>query len=205
MSRTAFLVFASALLLLIPSVCAATKRYAKVKVINHSSRTIAAISLVHKYSDVYKSSAEWGLISDGHHSSLHQVAYNTGWLTTGRDWWMVTWYDDKLKTEYYLDPANLRNVVDVLEAVAPIVAAGVAGYGGAVLAGPAGAQLGMGIALAVSNELTNSATTAGFKQHILSSDDEGHVVSIYLFNNGDVKIESPSGVSWTKYSSRPVS
>ncbi|PKS05649.1 hypothetical protein jhhlp_008168 [Lomentospora prolificans] len=76
-----------------------TKRTAKVVIRNNTSNPIAAVGVAHKYSDDYKNSGSWGIVQPGEVTEeTMEVEYNTGFLTTGRDWWLVTWYSMDMKT-----------------------------------------------------------------------------------------------------------
>lgn len=198
--------------LCVGTIVGATKRTAKVKVINHSSQTIRSVSVVHKYSDNYKDRHIFDELEDGAEAEGGTVSYNTGIFTTGKDWWVVTWYDGTYERRYYSDPNNFRNVIDLLEKVAPAalkVAASLAAKYAAVKSGnPQHAKLfskaAKKVAGLAADLLFNSESTDGFKQHILRSDDEGEFVSIYIYNNGAISIKSPSGTSDTVYKSEKV-
>ncbi|KAL6900490.1 hypothetical protein GGI43DRAFT_383964 [Trichoderma evansii] len=62
------------------------KRTATVSIRNNTSKPIFAVSLLHKYSDVYKNRKEWAAIAAGDVTNeTLKVEYNTGFFTTGRD------------------------------------------------------------------------------------------------------------------------
>ncbi|KAK9759677.1 hypothetical protein K7432_017061, partial [Basidiobolus ranarum] len=71
---------------------AATHRIAKVEVHNETSGPIYAVSVVHKYSNVYKNRKEWTEIGSGQSTCDNPMTidYDTGALTIGKDWWLIT-------------------------------------------------------------------------------------------------------------------
>ncbi len=98
---------------------AVTTRTAKVEVTNNTDKVISYLSVVHKYSNEHQSIFDYGGIPNGSSttdfikkacytedmSEISQdreeceIRYNTGFGTTGRDWWLVTWSyfnDDKV-------------------------------------------------------------------------------------------------------------
>lgn len=162
-----------------------TKRHAKARIINRTGHDIMTASIVHKYSDNYKNITRppMGKIPNGETSSEYlKVEYNTGFGTTGRDWWLVTWqYDDE--KVYYTDPNNFRGIFDFMEKIASSV-------------------VSSEMSSALADALFNSEGTSGFKQHILRSEDQNKFVDFILKPNGKVEIKSPSGKSETVYSSK---
>mmetsp|Transcript_11975 Transcript_11975/g.18195 ORF Transcript_11975/g.18195 Transcript_11975/m.18195 type:complete len:163 (+) Transcript_11975:205-693(+) len=147
------------------------------------------------------------------------VNYHTGRFTTGRDWWYVAFTTED-GIFYQSNPQNGRDIIDGLEQVCfyatniigggsicttgacahqavgatraglpRIITAGYAAYGGAV--GLAGA-----VGLVVTNTMMNTESTAGFKQHILRTEDAGKVTTIIIRKN-EVIFRSTSGVSKT--------
>lgn len=188
-----------------------TKRTARVSVRNNTADAIVAVSVVHKYSDNYTNQGQWGIIPPGELADeTMDVEYNTGAFTTGRDWWVITWFDPAMTTQRFSDPENFRNIVDALEKVAPSAVGAAAG----AIAGLASSWTGPGavaarqaakrVAKLATEQLTNDASTDGFKQHILRSEDEGELTEIVI--NGDLTItfKSKSGDSETVSSSREV-
>jgi hypothetical protein len=92
--------------------------YATVR--NNTSQPLLGVSLVHKYSDEFKEEQQWGLVQPGEAGEEHlAVQFNTGFMTTGRDWWLVTWFSPDMKTILFSDPNNFRDIVDGLETLAP--------------------------------------------------------------------------------------
>ena len=63
---------------------------ASIEIVNNTGRTLLSVSVAHKYSDNYKNDHTWTVIRDGAATSTTQVDFNTGFLTTGKDWWVVT-------------------------------------------------------------------------------------------------------------------
>lgn len=192
---------------------AKTTRTATAVVINYTGAPIYAVSLIHKYSNDFESHHEYSRVRHGYRTTSRRgaVKYNTGFFTLGKDWWLVSWYNEKFTRQYYSNPNNFRGIIDGLESVAPSLVSAAAG----AVAGVATAASGPGaivaasvaaeaVATATSLVLFNSGTTAGFKQHILRKSDEKQLVRIYLYSNGRIRITSPSGTSHTVYSSIPT-
>lgn len=188
---------------------AKTHRTASVVVHNNTPNNLLSVSLVHKYSDNYKNQQQWPVIHPGGDGEgLLTVDYNTGALTTGRDWWLLTWYSEDLKTQYYTDPTNFRGVFDALDKVAPSAIQAVIGGAVALItseSGPvaaAAAAAAVALAKETTSRLFNSEGTAGFKQHILRAEDANRITSITVNGDGSVVFRSNSGTSKTVYSSK---
>jgi hypothetical protein len=198
------------------SASAKTKRQSNAIVTNATGKTIVYATIIHKYSDVYKNNQTWANLPNGSNTTASplKVNYNTGFLTTGKDWWRVQFKLAKGKM-CYTDPNNFREVFDAIDK-AVLANAGVAGEklgnvlgeaAGTYLAGPPGAVVGEQVggpagkaaANGIANALFNGEATIGFKQHILRTEDENRTVNITLFDNGKARISSPSGVSETVY------
>jgi len=222
---------------------AVTTRTAQAEVSNRTGKDIAFLRIEHKYSSDFIIWLDAAYLLDGTTSgnffqkqcftdqdgsllevsaqtALCEITYNTGFGTTGRDWWRVSWSyvgDDKV---YFTDPNNFRSQIDLLEkysvplvsmaaATAGVVAgaactAATAGAcGPLVAAGIGGLAVVYGGAItAITAESTSSNSTAGFKQHILEDEDEGKTTRIVLNKDGTVVFTSSSGSSETVYSSK---
>lgn len=184
-----------------------TTRSANAVVINNTGRTIRAVSIVHKYSDVFKSRHDYAELAPGASTPRASVRYNTGFGTTGRDWWVITWYSDDYTRRYCSNPENFRETIDILEEVAPSVLSYAAGK---AAKDPSVTKAAETVAEETSKLLFNTESTAGFKQHILRTSDQNGDVSITLNDDESIVIRSPSGTSETRYSAkatgiRPVS
>ncbi len=178
------------------------RKSATVKIVNNSSHNIISAGVVHKYSDVYSDSHIFTDIKQGQASSdeMH-VSFNIGFFTTGRDWWQVTWVTDDGKA-HLTTPNNFRDIIDRLETVSTKIVGPLATIGAAAAAiASGGTATPVAIAAAtlvttvVANVLSNSESTAGFKQHILREDDTGeNKIVIY---DDRVEFKSHSGDSST--------
>lgn len=158
---------------------AATKRSAYVTVRNNTPNPIRAVTVLHKYSNNYKHRGDWDIIQTSNTSdSKLTVEYNTGFFTTGRDWWLVTWQNEDKTWFYYSDPKNLRRIFDTIEGISP------------------GNRL---------KSLFNSESTTGFKQHILRKEDANQVTEIIINKDNTITFHSRSGDSSTGSSFTPVS
>ncbi|ORX90687.1 hypothetical protein BCR34DRAFT_501828 [Clohesyomyces aquaticus] len=192
-----------------------TKRNALVKIQNNTPDTITGVSVSHKYSDVYKNQGDWTLpIAPGQLSTetMTEVEYNTGAFTTGRDWWMVTYHRENSASVrpnevkmWYSDPENFRSIIDFLEKAAPSLiktAINVAkGSNPQLLPAAKAAQI---VSKVMCKLMFNDESTAGFKQHILRSEDEGKVTVITINKDDTITFKSVSGKSETVTSTRWV-
>ncbi|MDE9484247.1 hypothetical protein [Xenorhabdus bovienii] len=91
-----------------------TKKEALVSVCNYTNQEVLSISVVHKYSSVYKNehTFEKGLSHDFCSPSM-TVDYNVGLGTYGSDWWMVTWVAED-GTTYISCPNEFSHIYDIL-------------------------------------------------------------------------------------------
>lgn len=187
-----------------------TNRTALATVHNSTDQPMFAVSLVHKYSDDYKNRKEWPVISPGETAAdALTVEYRTGFGTTGRDWWLITWYNADMTVQYYSAPNNFRGIIDGLESIAPDAVEVAATAAAAVITAESGgtAQAAAAVLVKAAKETTeklvNAESTEGFKQHILRSEDAGKVTTITIGNG--VSFNSKSGVSNTGFKSKRVS
>lgn len=201
-------IFNCALLALAATV-EATKRTATVSVQNSTPHNLMSVSLIHKYSDNYKHARQWPIIRPHQASSDNlRVEYNTGFGTTGKDWWMLSWYSQDMKTQYYTNPNNFRGLFDALDKVAPSVIQAAVKVVGTVIAGDSGpngeraVETVAAVARDTTSRLFNTETTKGFKQHILRSEDSNAVTRIIINNDGTVSFFSRSGTSKTVYANK---
>lgn len=62
---------------------------------------------------------ELGPIADGHKMAFSERArFRTGFMTTGRDWWFVSWVtqeSDKSTKVWFIYPDNFRSLIDYLD------------------------------------------------------------------------------------------
>ncbi|KAI8891850.1 hypothetical protein BC833DRAFT_533610, partial [Globomyces pollinis-pini] len=156
--------------------------------------------------DVFKNDKTFDQLAAGQTSDPLKVEYNTGFGTTGVDWWTVGWTQVKenegsLETKAcYFNPANFRNIIDSMEQVFPTIVSQVVKVG-------VTAATKSSIAGTVSKELSdeflktifNNESTEGFKRHFLESEDEGQTVTLTIKDDGKATIKSPSGESETVY------
>lgn len=180
----------------------ADHQVASVKVVNNTSRTLLSISLSHKYSDVYKNSHTWENIGNNSGTSTSEVDFNTGFWTTGRDWWVLTWVDDQGNT-YMTDPNNFRSILDFLEKITNRIAEPLAELATAVAVGspePTSKALAAAAAVsgAIAEALLNNESTDGFKQHILREEDTKKPTVITI-KDDEVEFSSESGISTTVF------
>lgn len=191
---------------------AKTHRQALATVYNDTPNHVISVSLLHKYSDVYKNHEEYGMIKPYGDSGLSfgvpycHADFNTGFGTTGVDWWAVSWYTSDLQNFCFTDPANFRGFFDAVDHVAPPLITAVAGVAAAIISegNPVATGKAVELAWATTNELFNTEGTKGYKQHMLTSDDSQRIVELHIKTNGKFEIHSPSGKSTTKYTCRRI-
>ena len=185
-----------------------------IRVSNQTGRTIEVVTVAHKYSDVYKNSETFANLPNGFTTNSFIADYNTGFGTTGKDWWALTWRFQGENAVYITNPNNFRAFFDAADTVGPALFKAVGSFagrtagmaagtavepgGGTALAGIAGATAGSLAAGAIASVLFNSETTVGFKQHILRSEDEDSDTVIIIKSQG-VTFHSPSGDSDTVF------
>ncbi|MBS0639510.1 MAG: hypothetical protein U1E70_28175 [Acetobacteraceae bacterium] len=181
-----------------------THRRAPVRVVNNTGKTLLSVTVSHKYSDNYKNEHTWTNVQNGQTTDEALfVDYNTGFLTTGRDWWFVSAIDDKGVT-YITDPPNGRAFLDVMEkcgntVLGPIAAAAAKMALGSpepvtkLISGAVAATTG------ISTLLLNKEGTTGFKQHILRSDDQSgpNLIILKNYTKDGCEFRSHSGSSST--------
>ncbi|KAF2676705.1 hypothetical protein K458DRAFT_410183 [Lentithecium fluviatile CBS 122367] len=188
---------------------------AQVKIQNNTPDTLSGVGVAHKYSDNYKNDYTWeeSIVPGATSTETMTVEYNTGWLTTGRDWWMVTYHRNVPSAErsgelkmWYTAPKNLRNVIDILEQMAPkLIKAAID-----KLKKPGDPRkMAAGVAAGVVSKVMcklmfNDESTDGFKQHILREADEDRVTTIVINADNTVTFKSKSGNSNTGTDTRWV-
>lgn len=190
---------------------AVTKRAANVNVFNYTPKVIEWVSVAHKYSNNYKDHGAWGQLMPNTGTINPMRAYfNTGFGTTGQDWWVVSWKYAGDSRTCFTNPNNFRIVIEELERGALKQVRPLGEKAGAYLvslihAGLAkpGALIGGEAAQALGNALLNTESTVGFKKHVLrESDTRSFGVYMDIYDNGKLRINSPSGASWTVYDCR---
>jgi len=187
-----------------------TTRTAQAVVQNYTNVPIKSVSLVHKYSNNHKNLGKWPWLAHGESSTPLDVQYNTGAFTTGRDWWLVSWYSADYKTRYYSAPNNFRAGFDSLEQVAgpglfDVISAAQTAASSAGTVVKVAATVATNVAAATVSGAFNGESTDGFKQHILRGEDANRVTEVALHADGSVHWRSASGNSATGWTSRIVS
>ncbi|MGR9114673.1 MAG: hypothetical protein ACU85E_02825 [Gammaproteobacteria bacterium] len=179
-----------------------THRKAKVLIENQTGQRILSVSVGHKYSNDYKNTFDWeGPIEIGKTTNAGMVVdYHTGALTTGRDWWVVSWVTEDGKT-YVTNPKNLRGIIDFLEGIGSKISAPLASLATALSLAPEPVISKVtGAAVAVTSVVVggfcNAESTNGFKQHILRKNDQDAPTKIIL-KQDTVVFHSKSGESIT--------
>ncbi len=197
------------LALSLASTAHAKTRSTTVKVENHTGKTIETLSVIHKYSDDHKETKTWSNIQNGRATpSKLNIRYNTGFGTSGQDWWYVAY---KLKGESfvrYTNPRNGRSVIDTIERFSKHNANWAANELGNLPTKTIKTKVAKRVAQLVIKEsakyLLNNGSTAGFKKHLLRSKDQSGGVTIKLFSNQKVGFYSKSGQSTTGTSTKQL-
>lgn len=162
-------------------------KQAKVVLVNKTSGDLLSVGIVHKYSNDYKEKQDWAAIKKGEKTSSFTVNYTTGLLTTGQDWWAISWIDTKGKM-YITDPKNIRGFVDFLETVTGPFAKLAATLSGVAITDPEPFSKAAAAALAITSAatavLTNKESTKGFKSFILRPEDAGSTIKITIRDSG---------------------
>jgi hypothetical protein len=173
-----------------------TENSAPVVIGNASSRTFRTIGVSHKYSDVYKNQASWNQLAPGPVSSPPlTVQHNTGFGTTGQDWWWIVAVDDQ-NNGFQTDPSNGRGFWDAVEDSAGDIGDALTELCEALAPETEGVGL---VGAAVTTALTaalNSESTAGFKEFLLREGDAAQGVTITVTDD-DVTFSADSGTAET--------
>jgi hypothetical protein len=182
-----------------------TDRTANAVIRNETGVDIGSVSLIHKYSDNYVDAKQWdGILPTGSTTDPALVVrYHTGFLTTGMDWWRVTWVNAD-KQLCMTDPNNFQGIFNMVEGLLKdnaswaelklLQEAPESGEGAPFLVA------GAGVIKALDAFVLNNESTVGFKENMLRSDDAGQTVTVTLKADKTVTISSPSGSSdtvWT--------
>ncbi|WP_158885940.1 hypothetical protein [Amycolatopsis anabasis] len=185
---------------------AATERHGWAAVENNA-RHLDSVTVMHKYSNDYKNTLTWNNVSSGTKTSADlRVDYRTGVFTTGKDWWYLIAVDDEGRT-YISYPHNFQWLLDKIEGAVLDWAKKVVNTYKQPKTGnykerrkEAVKDMLAGFAVL----LLNSESTAGWKQHILRSEDDRKTTTLTirgLPGSGEqanaLKISSPSGTSET--------
>lgn len=191
------------------SAFAKTDRSASVTIINQTGGKIVA-AYAHKYSNVFKDSGATNEIKPlgttpfDFMQNVGKARFRTGFGTTGKDWWIVGYIDNK-GCKYISSPRNARKFIDGLEK-ASIFTGGIlveVGIDVAIVGlldpEPVGKVAGGIVGLVTAGlgatmvGLSNTESTAGYKQHILKAKDKN--ITIFITKNNKVVFSSKSGKS----------
>ncbi|MBB4098373.1 hypothetical protein [Sphingomonas kyeonggiensis] len=173
-----------------------TENTASAVITNNSSKTFVSIGLSHKYSDVYSSKAGWENLAPGQTTSpALAVEYNTGFGTTGEDWWFLLAVDSQGNV-WNTDPSNARWLWDKVDW-------GIANFGEVIAEGldatgpeTLGAGDVAGVLMEVLTAATNDTSVEGYKEFLLRDEDAGNTVTITLTDT-NIHFSAPSGTADT--------
>lgn len=183
------------LLLQPATVSAKTTRATKVHVQNLTGLEIESVSVIHKYSNVFREKTDWGRLPNGKMTRrFMKIRYNTGALTTGQDWWLVTWKYKGNNSVRYTAPKNFRGIIDMVERMhlLPLEA-----VNATLSQTPAPQILEKSPTALLAGGLLNTGSTKGFKKHLLRASDQANGVIITISQNS-VAFDSASGHSSTE-------
>lgn len=170
---------------------ALTTRSAPVRINNLTGLDLESVTVIHKYSDVFKSQYTWKSINNNSITpSSYKVKYNTGFMTTGADWWFIAMKVKGSSQIFISYPTNLRWIVDNIEKNISNILATYAANNYGPDAGIATKK--------IAGLVFNNEKTEGFKKHFLESIDEKNGLTIEL-HNSRIVFKSPSGTSETNY------
>lgn len=191
-----------------------TSQKAKFVVVNETGETIHSVMVVHKYSDVYSNSFTIATnIAIGAVSQTNDVTYNTGVLTTGQDWWQLSWVtwngtDTNGAEKYLTTPENFRNIVDEGEQVAllqfgngtnnPAFGAVVTNVVSDLEGASAIVKLATDFYKPVVSAILNNESTKGFKKHVLRLSDANKVLTITIYKDGQAFPNDNNTNGWTQ-------
>merc|ERR1719420_2074103 len=89
---------------------------ANVIVSNEMSSPVRDLTVLHKYSNVFRDERTWDNL-DSNKATLDPLhaRYRTGFGRDGADWWRLTWFSSMDNTAYETAPGNGQAVVNAVE------------------------------------------------------------------------------------------
>lgn len=201
------------------SIAIMVNRTARVQLINRTGQQMYNVTIIHKYSDDFTDTynSNQGTIPNNGKSDEFTVRYKTGMgiidgIHGGQDWWFAHWNSANARGGQYIfiDPDNKalfkieKWVKDFAEAAATVLTTSV--VSGPALMNPvfwtgSGSEIGT-VAGNVTRKISESLIAGGvdgFYKHTLTPEDAHDLVTITIFSDGKVEIDSRSGVTETKY------
>ena len=165
---------------------------ARVRIHNNTSHSLLSVAVVHKYSDDFKNDYAWQNVKEKSHTGNDlKVQYNTGFLTTGQDWWLVTWALPNGKV-YVTSPNNFRGIIDSIETLVSDNIASLVAKATTAAGQPELAPIASIITDQIKKLAVNEESTTGFKSFILRDEDENQTVTITI-NDNSVDYDVKSG------------
>lgn len=147
-----------------------TERMGKVTVVNETGEPIDSLTVMHKYSNLYRDTHTWTNIASGVTTASMNVSYNTGPFTTGKDWWIVSWVN--ANGTNVTSPNNFRQYIDPFEkALANADTNQLDNYLKSIQVTVPSEVVGSIVYKVLASMLFNTEPTVGYKQHILRADD----------------------------------
>ena len=123
------------------------------------------------------------------------VEYNTGFLTTGQDWFFLAFQCNGSAggPHFIIKPNGITDALDCLAKLGSQFGSAIAGAIAAIIAGPEAAGPASAAAATAIAFLLNNESVAGFRAHILRDCDANGLTVIHIQNDGRVWFESRSG------------
>ena len=166
-----------------------TLRSAKARIINRTGAKIKSLSLVHRYSDVYRNARLFSDIDRNIPTNSYlTVQYRTGFLCYGTDWWWLTWTDSNNKL-HIIEPKSSTSCSSDNEV--PLV--------------HINNRISKRDSLLVNPTHGNSkdSSICGYHSYMLVNGDNDEFINIILhpYQQQGIEIVSPSGSTTVDYSS----
>ncbi len=166
-----------------------TQRTANVVLANHTHHKFTDAMVTHRYSDDNPEFGSWKNVDIHQTTTSFAVNYRTGAFTTGQDWWIVTWTDDKGR-HWVTSPRNARGFVDWIETTWLKYLQGKENQ-------PLPGYLNPERHGEMTQQLERFKATVGFKSFILREKDEHATVTITVVEEPNdhftVTYSAPSG------------
>lgn len=169
---------------------------ATITILNKSQNSIVSLFANHKYSNVYQDEfhtrSTMITLPNSTVGSM-EARYNVGFLTTGQDWFYLSWISMDQNGQFYfneINPNNFRSVIDFSEKIVCFP-----NYCDLYQTPEQNSQL---------NLIFNLEKTVGFKKHCLRKSDSRNANQISICDNNQVLFNSSSGKSVTVYRSKQI-
>lgn len=165
-----------------------------ISFINFTNELILSMFTIHKYSNVFYDEFKSSEMRQPNSTiGTMQCRFNTGFLTTGQDWFYVSWISmDENGQAYFneINPQNFRTLIDFSERMVCFP-----NYCNPYESSQESSK---------SNLVFNIESTTGFKKHCLRNQDSTETNTIELCINNEIIFRSASGVSKSRYTTKEM-